>query len=32
MQMDGYTAHTTGTPVPTLIPGSSQHRIEQEAA
>ena len=31
MQMDGYTAHTTGTYVPTLIPGSSQHRTEQEA-
>ncbi|TDS85003.1 hypothetical protein EDF71_10197 [Comamonas sp. JUb58] len=32
MQINGYTAHTTGTPVPTRIPGSSQHPTEQEAA
>lgn len=32
MQISGYTAYTPGTYVPTLIPGSSQHRAPQEAA
>lgn len=32
MQIEGYTAHTTGTYVPIRITESSQHCAQQEAA